>query len=85
MHETFKPKWVNVKEIYPRLKKDGTLSKQGLTEHEYNNLLEKFADVPMPKDYKFIRKQLVEFNLGSRKQIGEYLIDFGWKPERFTH
>ena len=38
----------------------------------------------MPKDYKFIRKQLVEFNLGSRKQIGEYLIDFGWKPERFT-
>ena len=38
----------------------------------------------MPKDYKFVRKQLVEFNLGSRKQIGEYLIDFGWKPERFT-
>ena len=24
------------------------------------------------------------FNLGSRKQIGEYLIDFGWKPKRFT-
>jgi len=22
--------------------------------------------------------------LGSRKQIGEYLIDFGWKPNRFT-
>ena len=84
VHETFKPKWVDVKEIVPRLKKDGTLSKQGLTEHEYNNLLEKFKDVPMPKDYKFIRKQLVEFNLGSRKQIGEYLIDFGWKPERFT-
>jgi len=32
----------------------------------------------------FMRKKLVEFNLGSRKQIGEYLIDFGWKPERFT-
>ena len=31
-----------------------------------------------------MRKKLVEFNLGSRKQIGEYLIDFGWKPERFT-
>ena len=30
------------------------------------------------------RKKLLEFNLGSRKQIGEYLIDFGWKPERFT-
>ena len=25
-----------------------------------------------------------EFNLGSRKQIGEYLVDFGWKPDRFT-
>ena len=84
VHETFKPKWVDVKEVEPRLKKDGTLSKQGLNEHEYNNLLEKFADVPMPKNYKFVRKQLVEFNLGSRKQIGEYLIDFGWKPERFT-
>ena len=31
-----------------------------------------------------MRKELQEFNLGSRKQIGEYLIDFGWKPERFT-
>jgi len=84
VHETFKPKWVDIKEVEPRLKKDGTLSKQGLSEHEYNGLLEKFSNVPMPKDYKFIRKQLVEFNLGSRKQIGEYLIDFGWKPERFT-
>ena len=45
VHETFKPKWVNVKEVYPRLKKDGTLSKQGLTEHEYNNLLEKFKNL----------------------------------------
>jgi len=24
------------------------------------------------------------FNLGSRKQIGEYLIEFGWKPKKFT-
>ena len=31
-----------------------------------------------------MRRKLVDFNLGSRKQIGEYLIDFGWKPERFT-
>ena len=26
----------------------------------------------------FMRESLVDFNLGSRKQIGEYLIDFGW-------
>ena len=31
-----------------------------------------------------MRKKLQEFNLGSRKQIGEYLTDFGWKPRRFT-
>jgi DNA polymerase I-like protein with 3'-5' exonuclease and polymerase domains len=31
-----------------------------------------------------MRQTLQDFNLGSRKQIGEYLIDFGWKPERFT-
>ena len=31
-----------------------------------------------------MRRKLQEFNLGSRKQIGEYLVDFGWKPERFT-
>ena len=84
VHETFKPKWVDIKTVEPRLKKDGMLSKQGLNEHEYNSLLEKFKNVPMPKGYSFIRKELVEFNLGSRKQIGEYLIDFGWKPERFT-
>ena len=32
----------------------------------------------------FMRKELVEFNLGSRKQIGEYLISFGWEPNKFT-
>ena len=31
-----------------------------------------------------MRKQLKEFNLGSRQQIGQYLKDFGWKPRRFT-
>lgn len=84
VHKTFKPKWVDVKTVFPKLKKDGELSKQGLTEHEYKNLQEKFKNVPMEKDYSFVRKELVDFNLGSRKQIGEYLMDFGWKPERFT-
>ena len=35
VHETFKPKWVDVKEVKPKLKQDGTLSKSGLTEIEY--------------------------------------------------
>jgi len=78
VQRTFKPKWVDVKEVVPKLKKDGRLSKSGLTNLEYAQR----ADINDSKP--FMRKELQEFNLGSRKQIGEYLIDFGWKPERFT-
>jgi DNA polymerase I-like protein with 3'-5' exonuclease and polymerase domains len=60
------------------LKKDGQLSVRGLTKEEYEKLLKSGNYEP------FMRKKLVEFNLGSRKQIGEYLEDFGWKPEKFT-
>jgi DNA polymerase I len=28
--------------------------------------------------------KVIDFNLGSRKQIGEYLQEFGWKPKDFT-
>ena len=84
VHQTFKPKWKEIKTVTPKIKKDGELSKQGLTEHEYKSLQEKFKNIPMEEGYSFVRKELVDFNLGSRKQIGEYLIDFGWKPERFT-
>ena len=78
VHATFKPKWVDMKLVSPKLKKDGTLSKSGLTEEEYNARLKSKNIKP------FMRQQLQEFNLGSRKQIGEYLIDFGWKPQKFT-
>ena len=78
VHATFKPKWVDMKLVTPKLKKDKTLSKSGLTEEEYN------ARVGSTDIKPFMRKQLQEFNLGSRKQIGEYLIDFGWKPKRYT-
>ena len=78
VHETFKPKWVDVKEVKPKLKKDGTLSKSGLTDIEYLERVKSNNVKP------FMRKELKEFNLGSRQQIGEYLKDFGWKPKRFT-
>tara|TARA_R100000329_G_scaffold146640_1_gene133355 strand:- start:461 stop:2182 length:1722 start_codon:yes stop_codon:yes gene_type:complete len=75
---TFKPKLVDDKIVTPYVRKDGQLSKRGLTDEEYDTCMTQ-------KNYEpFMRKKLVEFNLGSRKQIGEYLIDFGWKPERFT-
>jgi len=78
VHEVFKPKKVDIKEVTPRLKKDGTLSKQGLTDEEYEEKL--YTDDITP----FTRCKIQEFNLGSRKQIGEYLIEFGWKPKKFT-
>ena len=78
VQKTFQPKLVEDKMVLPYIKKNGELSKRGLTDDEYKNILES-------RDYNpFMRKKLVEFNLGSRKQIGEYLIDFGWQPERFT-
>jgi len=78
VHNTFKPKWVDDKLVTPYIKKDGDLSKRGLTEDEYKRCIDTNNFEP------FMRQTLKDFNLGSRKQIGEYLIDFGWKPERFT-
>jgi DNA polymerase I-like protein with 3'-5' exonuclease and polymerase domains len=78
VHETFQPKWVDDKLVTPYIRKDGVLSKRGLTDEEYERCLKTSNYEP------FMRKTLQEFNLGSRKQIGEYLTDFGWKPDRFT-
>ena len=78
VHEVFKSKLIDIKDVKPKLKKDGTLSKQGLTPDEYEERTETNDITP------FTRRKLQDFNLGSRKQIGEYLIEFGWKPKRFT-
>tara|TARA_R110000764_G_scaffold46120_1_gene103516 strand:+ start:161 stop:1894 length:1734 start_codon:yes stop_codon:yes gene_type:complete len=79
VHETFKPIWVDDKMIKPKLKKDGKLSKQGLTVQEYSDIIEgKLERKP------FMRRTLQEFNLGSRKQIGQRLQELGWKPNNFT-
>ena len=51
-----------------------------MTKEEY----EKFNGISSKDIKPFMRKKLQHFNLGSRKQIGEYLQDFGWKPKRFT-
>ena len=85
VHETFRPKQIFEK-ITPEYIKDGSLSKLGfnettskkvrLTDEEYTSL-----KLGTPQ---FIRTHEEEFNLGSRKQIGEYLQDFGWKPKKFT-
>ena len=78
VHETFQPKWVDDKLITPKFNKDGALSKSPkLTAKELSHC--------RTTDYEpFMRQKWVEFNLASRKQIGEYLIAFGWKPKKFT-
>ena len=83
--EVFQPRLVPIKRVIPKLKKDGTLSKSGLTAEEYEKINKNFnVDHKEFTNFSFMRKELREFNLGSRKQIGEYLIEFGWKPEKFT-
>tara|TARA_Y100000592_G_scaffold81197_1_gene128654 strand:+ start:777 stop:2555 length:1779 start_codon:yes stop_codon:yes gene_type:complete len=94
VHKVFKPKLVDVKEVTPYIKKDGSLSKRGLTDEEYNKVfsdillqqkeIDDKGEVIIPKPKPFMRRKLQDFNLGSRKQIGEYLQDFGWKPQKFT-
>ena len=78
VHKVFKPKWVDVKQVVPKTKKDGSLSKVGLTDDEYQKVQESGDREP------FMRKMLKPFNLGSRQQIGEYLKDFGWQPCKLT-
>jgi DNA polymerase I len=78
VHKEFKPKLVDIRQVKPKLKKDGTLSKSGLTPEEYIERL------PTNNIKPFMRRKLQDFNLGSRKQVGEYLMEFGWKPKKFT-
>lgn len=64
-----------IKQIEPKVKKDGTISIVGL-----KFLGEHWTTVGGP----FSRLDWPVFNLGSRQQIGRYLKHFGWKPKTFT-
>ena len=84
VHETFKPK-VIVDILKPKYTKSGKLAKVSegpegkgvrLTDEEY--------DIMLQTNKSIKRETHIEFNLGSRKQIGEYLIDAGWAPKNFT-
>jgi DNA polymerase-1 len=75
VHARFKPKYKFIKKVIPKIKKDGNISTVGL----------KFlGDQWTTVAGEFSRVDLIPFNLGSRIQIGEYLKDFGWKPQKFT-
>ena len=80
--KTFQPRWVDDKLVIPKYKKDGGLSKVGLTDDEFEAVNQKISLGHPLKP--FMRKKLQPFNLGSRKQIGEYLMELGWKPNKHT-
>ena len=84
VHETFKPK-VIVQELYPKYTKSGALSKlaQDFDNRGVRLTDDEWAEMNRTKEY-VTRRTPVPFNLGSRKQIGEYLVDAGWKPKNFT-
>jgi DNA polymerase I-like protein with 3'-5' exonuclease and polymerase domains len=75
VQRTFMPLPVFVKEVTPKVKKDGTLSAVGLKflGDQSENVAGWFSRIDYPP-----------FNLGSRQQIGRYLQWFGWKPKTFT-
>ncbi len=84
VQEVFKPK-ITTQVLTPQYTKTGGISKMSkdqhgkgvrLTPEEYGTLVASQKSIT--------RETHIEFNLGSRKQIGEYLIEFGWKPKKHT-
>ena len=86
VHKTFKPRETFIT-LVPTMTKAGRVSKMAqvkgetkkvrLSDEEYQKACES------PND-NLVRRDSEPFNLGSRKQIGEYLVEFGWKPTKFT-
>ena len=83
VHKEFKPK-VKLVTLKPKYTKANKIAKTALdpegkgvrlTDYEYSLFL---------KNKTVVREIITPFNLGSRKQIGEYLVDFGWKPRKHT-
>jgi len=87
VQEEFRPV-VTTQILTPKYTATGALAKTAtdqydkgtrLSDNEYERmLLNKEECLPIA------RKTETPFNLGSRKQIGEYLIRFGWSPKKFT-
>ena len=75
VQKVFKPLPTFIKEVLPKIKKDGSTSVVGL-----KFLGDRWEEVAGP----FTRIDWPSFNLGSRQQIGRYLKHFGWEPKVFT-
>ena len=84
VHETFRPKKVRTV-LKATFTKSGALSKMAAIQGSIKKsrlTSEEYDEISIKRKLTRINEE--PFNLGSRKQIGEYLIDFGWKPKKFT-
>ena len=86
VHKTFKPRETSM-ELVPIFTKAGKLSKMAQVHKETRKVRlsdEEYEKASINPNDHLIRRDSEPFNLGSRKQIGEYLLEFGWKPTKFT-
>lgn len=90
VHETFEPLPKIVREVQPRVKKDGTVSSVGLKKLvDWESLIcvPEFTEELGGKSYDSGSFSLIEwpdFSLGSRQQIAERLVRGGFKLTKFT-
>jgi DNA polymerase-1 len=84
VHETFKPR-VTVQILSPQYTKTNRLAKTAKDQDDKGVRLTDDEWLEMELNGKPIRRETeIPFNLGSRKQIGEYLVEAGWKPKNYT-
>ena len=86
VQEEFRPV-VTTQILTPKFTAAGAVAKTATDQHGKGTRLtdEEYERLSLDINGKPIaRKTETPFNLGSRKQIGEYLIRFGWKPQKLT-
>ena len=83
VHKEFKPE-EHTLILYPTKTSAGKLSKMAVDSNGLKYRLNSDEYDALNEKDEIARISRTEFNLGSRKQIGEYLKKFGWKPTKFT-
>ena len=83
VHKEFKPE-EHTLILYPVKTGAGKLSKMAVDANGTKYRLNSDEYDALNEQDQIARISRTEFNLGSRKQIGEYLKKFGWEPTKFT-
>ena len=83
VRETFRPRVTTLK-LSPKYTKAGKIARTASDEEGNGVRLSDEEYIAFLNGKEVTRSKIDQFNLGSRKQIGEYLIDFGWSPKKFT-